>query len=66
MASLVDKTNGTVKENKKYELETEIYGPIYKTTLAKMMREDLVQKIQKSEITIHVLWNLILKEQKII
>jgi len=36
---LKDKTNGSINEFKQHEMETEVYGTIYKTTLARMLRD---------------------------
>jgi hypothetical protein len=36
---LLDKTNGTINEYKKHEMETEIHGTIFKGTLAKILRD---------------------------
>jgi hypothetical protein len=34
-----DKTNGSINEFKQHEMETEVYGTVYKTTLARMLRD---------------------------
>ena len=36
---LKDKTNGSINEFKQHEMKTEVYGTIYKTTLARMLRD---------------------------
>ena len=48
MGSLADKTNGTINEHKKHELETEVYGSIYKNTLSKMLRDKFGAKEPKT------------------
>ena len=45
---LQDKTNGTINEYKKHEMETEIYGTIYKTTLSKTLRDRFGAKDPKT------------------
>jgi archaellin len=36
---LIDKTNGHVNQYKDHELETDLYGTIYKSSIAKMLRD---------------------------
>ena len=45
---LTDKTNGHVNEHKKHELETDVYGSIYKTTLSKTLRDKFGAKDPKT------------------
>jgi hypothetical protein len=46
--NLLDKTNGTINDYKKHEMETEIYNPIYKNTLSKMLRDKFGAKDPKT------------------
>jgi hypothetical protein len=45
---LQDKTNGTINEYKKHEMETEIYGAIYKNPFARMLRDRFGAKDPKT------------------
>jgi hypothetical protein len=45
---LTDKTNGHVDDNKKHELETDVYGSVYKTTLSKTLRDKFGAKEPKT------------------
>ena len=45
---IIEKTNGTINEYKKHELETEMYGTIYKTTLSRMLRDKFGAKDPKT------------------
>ncbi|MER5174413.1 MAG: bifunctional DNA primase/polymerase [Candidatus Nitrosocosmicus sp.] len=47
-SQLEDKTNGTINEHNKHELETEIYGTIYKNTLSKTLRDRFGAKDPKT------------------
>jgi hypothetical protein len=43
-----DKTNGTINQYKRHELETEMYGTIYKTTVSRMLRDKFGAKDPKT------------------
>ena len=47
---LTDKTNGHINEHKKHELETDIYGSIYKTPFQGCYGTNLEQRIPKQEM----------------
>ena len=45
---IADKTNGSINEHKEHQLETEIYGTIYKKTLSRMIRDRFGAKDPKT------------------
>jgi len=60
------KQNGTINERKNYEMETEMYGTIYKNNLTRMLRDRFGARIQKKEILKHAVYFLTLKKLKTI